>query len=137
MQQLETDYLVVGSGAVGMAFVDTLLAESNYRVVIVDQHGAPGGHWNDAYSFVRLHQPSAYYGVNSKPLGKNSKDVFGINQGMYERASAAELLSYYEQVMSGFIATGRVQYFPMCNYLGDYQFESTVSGANYQVNIAR
>ncbi len=137
MKQLETDYLVIGSGAVGMAFVDTLLAESNYRVVIVDQHGAPGGHWNDAYSFVRLHQPSAYYGVNSKSLGKNSKDVFGINQGMYERASAAELLSYYERVMAGFIATGRVQYFSMCNYLGDNQFESVVSGAKYQVNVAR
>jgi hypothetical protein len=137
MKQLETDYLVVGSGAVGMAFVDTLLAESNYRVVIVDQHGAPGGHWNNAYSFVRLHQPSAYYGVNSKPLGRNSKDVFGINQGMYERASAAELLSYYEQVMTGFIATGRVQYFPMCNHLGDHQFESVVSGAKYQVSVAR
>ncbi len=137
MQQLETDYLVVGSGAVGMAFVDTLLAESNYRVTIVDQHGAPGGHWNDAYSFVRLHQPSAYYGVNSKPLGKNSKDSFGINQGMYERASAAELLSYYEHAMAGFIATGRVQYFPMCNYLGDHQFQSVVSGAKHQVNVAR
>jgi hypothetical protein len=137
MQQLETDYLVVGSGAVGMAFVDTLLAESNYRVIIVDQHGAPGGHWNDAYSFVRLHQPSAYYGVNSKPLGKNSKDEIGINQGMYERASAAELLSYYEQAMAGFVATGRVQYFPMCNYRGDYQFESVVSGAKYRVDIAR
>jgi NAD(P)-binding Rossmann-like domain len=137
MKQLETDYLVVGSGAVGMAFVDTLLAESSYRVVIVDQHGAPGGHWNDAYSFVRLHQPSAYYGVNSKPLGKNSKDEFGINQGMYERASAAELLSYYEQVMTGFIATGRVQYFSMSNYLGDHQFESVVAGTKYQVNVAR
>ncbi len=26
----------------------------------------PGGHWTRAYPFVRLHQPSAYYGVNSR-----------------------------------------------------------------------
>ena len=62
------DYLVVGSGAVGMAFADSLVAESTDRVLIVDRHHAPGGHWNDAYPFVRLHQPSAYYGVNSREL---------------------------------------------------------------------
>jgi hypothetical protein len=137
MQHLETDYLVVGSGAVGMAFVDTLLTESTRHVIIVDQHGGPGGHWNDAYSFVKLHQPSAYYGVNSRPLGSNAKDAVGINQGMYERATAAELLSYYEQVMAGFLATGRVKYFPMCEYLGDNQFKSTMTGAIQQVSVRR
>jgi hypothetical protein len=137
MQQLETDYLVVGSGAVGMAFVDTLLTESAYNVIIVDQHGGPGGHWNDAYSFVKLHQPSAYYGVNSRPLGTNAKDAVGINQGMYERATASELLSYYEQVMAGFLATGRVKYFPMCEYLGDGQFKSTMTGTIQQVSVKR
>ncbi|MEL6216216.1 MAG: FAD/NAD(P)-binding protein, partial [Pseudomonadota bacterium] len=50
---LETDYLVVGSGAVGMAFADILLSESDADIVIVDRHDKPGGHWNDAYPFVR------------------------------------------------------------------------------------
>ena len=63
---LETDYLVIGGGAAAMAFVDTLLEETDARIVMVDQHDQPGGHWNDAYSFVRLHQPSAYYGVGSR-----------------------------------------------------------------------
>ena len=45
---LEADYLVVGSGAVGMAFADSLVAETTDRVLIVDRHPAPGGHWNDA-----------------------------------------------------------------------------------------
>ena len=35
---ISTDYLIVGSGAVGMAFVDTLLAESTATVVIVEAH---------------------------------------------------------------------------------------------------
>ena len=62
MQSLEADYLVIGTGAVGMAFVDTLLDESDASVIMVDNHHAPGGHWNDAYPFVRLHQPSHFYG---------------------------------------------------------------------------
>jgi cation diffusion facilitator CzcD-associated flavoprotein CzcO len=62
-----TDYLIVGAGAVGLAFADTLIDEDTAsHITIVDRHARPGGHWNDAYSFVALHQPSATYGVNSK-----------------------------------------------------------------------
>lgn len=46
---LETDYLVVGAGATGLAFVDTLLAETgDVHVTLIDRHAAPGGHWVDA-----------------------------------------------------------------------------------------
>ena len=62
MAVIDTDYLVVGAGAAGMAFVDSLIAGSDAGVVMVDRRHCPGGHWNDAYPFVRLHQPSAYYG---------------------------------------------------------------------------
>jgi hypothetical protein len=144
MQHIYTDYLVVGSGAVGMAFVDTLLQESTSSIVIVDRHHGPGGHWNDAYSFVRLHQPSAYYGVGSRALGANAKDAVGMNKGMYERATAAELISYYEQVMQGFLATGRVRYFSKSNYTQDlgklpttdeHQFVELLSGKTYRVSV--
>jgi hypothetical protein len=47
----------------------------------------PRGHWNDTNPFIRLHQPSAYYGVNSMPLGADTIDGWGVNAGMYERAS--------------------------------------------------
>jgi hypothetical protein len=116
MQRIETDYLIIGSGAVGMAFADSLVQHSTDRIVFVDRHHAPGGHWNDAYSFVRLHQPSGFYGVNSRELGGNGRDTNPLNQGMCERASAAEILSYYDAVMQDFLASGRVQYFPMCNF---------------------
>ena len=55
------DYLVVGGGATGMAFVDTLLHhhEGNPSVVMVDAHESPGGQWHDSYEFVRLHHPTA------------------------------------------------------------------------------
>jgi len=139
-QVKDADYLIVGSGAAGMAFADTLLTESDASIVMVDRHHGPGGHWNDAYPFVRLHQPSAYYGVNSKKLGHDARDETGLNIGMYERATGAEIVSYYQQLMQDFLASGRVQYFPMCDYIGgdpvtSHQFKSLMTGEVRQVNV--
>jgi cation diffusion facilitator CzcD-associated flavoprotein CzcO len=50
--------------------------------VIVDRNHQPGGHWTTAYPFVRLHQPSAFYGVNSQPLGSDLIDSVGRNSGL-------------------------------------------------------
>ena len=136
-QPIDTDYLIIGSGAVGMAFADTLFHETDASMVIVDRHHGPDGHWNDAYPFVRLHQPSVYYGVNSRKLGSDSKDGSGINVGMYERATGAELVSYYEQVMQVFLASGRVSYFPMCDYVGNHTFKSLTSGAERAVTVRK
>ena len=86
---MKTDYLIIGSGAVGMAFADTLLDESDAHITIVDRHDKPGGHWNDSYSFVTLHQPSAFYGLNSRELGSHRKDDSGPNRGMFEHARTA------------------------------------------------
>ena len=77
MREVETDYLVVGAGASGMAFVDTLVAHTDAEVVLVDRRHRPGGHWLDAYPFVRLHQPSAYYGVESRSLGNDASTSTG------------------------------------------------------------
>ena len=66
---IETDYLVVGAGALGMGFVDTLIQNSDADAVMIDRRHRPGGHWLDSYPFVQLHQPSMNYGVNSTPLG--------------------------------------------------------------------
>lgn len=102
MHTIEADYLVVGAGAMGMAFTDTLLSEtseSQARVVLVDRNHQPGGHWTVAYPFVRLHQPSAFYGVNSLPLGSGAIDDFGWNEGLYELATAAEVCAYYSHVL--------------------------------------
>jgi hypothetical protein len=135
---IDTDYLIIGAGAVGMAFADTLLDETDAHITIVDRHGKPGGHWNDAYPFVALHQPSAFYGVNSTQLGSGEKDVAGLNKGYYELATGSEVNSYFERVMhQRFIPSGRVSYFPMSDYLGDGRFVSLLSGQETTVNIAR
>lgn len=117
--RIETDYLVVGAGAMGLAFADTLLDECDARILVVDRHGQPGGHWNDAYSFVRLHQPSAFYGVNSRALGSGRKDRTGLNRGLYEMASGREVLDHFGQVMDQrLLPSGRVGYLPMTSHEG-------------------
>jgi hypothetical protein len=120
MRTIEADYLVVGAGTMGLAFIDTLVAESDATVVVVDRNDQPGGHWTSAYPFVRLHQPSAYYGVNSRHLGSDTIDAAGLNAGYYELASGAEVCAYFDAVMrQQLLPTGRVTYLPMSEYLGD------------------
>jgi hypothetical protein len=140
--EIETDYLVVGAGAAGMAFADALLTHSDATITIVDRRHAPGGHWIDAYPFVRLHQPSTFYGVASTPLGKDAIDQSGLNAGFYELAGADELRAYYAHVMQQrFIASGRVRFFPCSDYIGGesgrHRFVSRLTGATQEVRVRR
>ena len=108
------DYLVIGGGATGMAFCDTLLAtqtmtnqaknennntttttsssssSSSLQIVILDQHAFAGGHWHDSYDFVRLHQPSSMYGVETRALEKEASML----------ATKQEILNYYRNVQT-------------------------------------
>jgi len=139
---LETDYLVVGTGAAGMAFTDTLLSHSDATVTLVDRRHAPGGHWTDVYPFVRLHQPSAFYGVSSVPLGSGTVDRNGVNAGFHEQAGADELRAYYAQVMERhFLPTGRVQHLPCSDHRigpdGRHFVTSRLTGAVREVRVRR
>lgn len=139
MKQLETDYLVIGSGAVSLTFVDTLIEEdAEASFIIVDRYHAPGGHWNDSYPFVRLHQPSAFYGVASTDLGSNRIDQSGSNHGFYELASGPEVLAYFDKVMrERLLASGRVRYFPMHDYKDEGVFGSLLNDDVYRVKVNR
>jgi hypothetical protein len=139
---IDTDYLVVGAGAAGMAFTDSLLTHSDASVAIVDRRHAPGGHWVDAYPFVRLHQPSAFYGVSSVPLGSDAIDQSGLNAGFYELANADQLRAYYAQLMQQhFLPGGRVRYFPGSDYEagdnGAHRFRSRLTGETHEVRVRR
>lgn len=135
---IEADYLVIGSGAVGMAFADILLTESDATIVIVDRYAKPGGHWNAAYPFVQLHQPSQFYGISSRELSRGRLEQGGLNDGLNELASGAEVSAYFDDVMRHqFLPSGRVQYFPMCDYTGDGRFVSKVGGQEYRVNVKK
>ena len=107
---ITVDYLIIGAGAMGMAFADVMVHESDYTIAIVDRNDAPGGHWTMSYPFVRLHGPSSFYGVNSKPMASDSLG------GGANLASGHEILDYYDQVMRNtLLASGRVTYLPKHN----------------------
>jgi hypothetical protein len=134
---IKTDYLIVGAGAMGMAFADTLVSESDARLVIVDRGPQPGGHWTRAYPFVRLHQPSAYYGVNSRKLETGAIDRVGWNEGLHELATGGEVCAYFDRIMQReLLPTGRVRYFPMSDYLGDGRIR-TLAGTEVCVDVRR
>jgi hypothetical protein len=140
MASFDTDYLIIGAGANGLAFADTLLTDSDADITLVDRRDQPGGHWNDAYPFVRLHQPSAFYGVNSLPLGTGQLDTSGHNAGLYELASGTEVTAYFQQVMAQrLLASGRVRFLNQTEFLG---FEggtattrTSISGQQRQITV--
>jgi NAD(P)-binding Rossmann-like domain len=130
---LEADYLVVGAGAVGLAFTDALVNYADVKVVMVDRRHSVGGHWLNAYPFVRLHQASSFYGVASTHLGEDRIQESGPEAGMHERATAPEICAYYARVRERLVASGQVSFYPNCDYLGEGRFISRLSGQGYEV----
>jgi len=134
--RLTTDYLLIGAGAMGMAFADTLVAETKATITIVDRHLRPGGHWNIAYPFVTLHQPSSFYGVASRELSQGRIDDVGLNKGLADLATLPEIQAYYEAVMRDtLLPTGRVTYLPSSDYQGDGKVMNTRSGQVTEVDF--
>jgi len=113
----------------GMAFADELqIQDPECSIIIVDRHASPGGHWNDAYPFVTLHQPALFYGVNSELLGTGGGDL----------SSRAEILAYYERVLAKMLRSGRVQYFPQSDSMGGTRFRSLLEpDLEYEVRVHR
>ena len=131
---VEADYLVVGAGAMGMAFTDALIDHSDARVVMVDRRDGPGGHWRGAYPFVRLHQSSTFYGVASTLLGGGRVQTSGPEAGLHERADQATIVAYFETVLAErMVGPGRVELFPSSDHLGGRSFVSHTSGEQYDV----
>jgi hypothetical protein len=115
----ETDYVIVGAGAAGLAFADTIVDETDATITMVDRRERVGGHWRDAYPFVRLHLSSALYGVNSTPLGKNERQTSGRNAGFYEQATGDEVCAYFDDVLHTRLeANGRVTFLGGHEHLG-------------------
>ncbi len=129
---LDVDYLVVGAGAMGMAFTDALVDHADVRVALVDRRPGPGGHWLAAYPFVRLHQASAFYGVASTLLGGGRLQEQGPEAGLQERATRDEIVDYYERVLARMLDSGRVELLSGSEYAGDRRVVSG-SGERYAV----
>lgn len=140
-RKLETDYLVVGAGAMGMAFTDALIDHADVHVTLVDRRHIAGGHWEDAYPFVRLHQASLFYGVASTELGTGAIQYQGPETGLHERAHQPEVLAYFDDILQRrFIGPGRVRFLGGHDYReadGRHLVTSIESGETAQVDVRR
>jgi hypothetical protein len=138
---LHTDYLVVGAGAMGMAFVDSLIDHADVHVTLVERRHAAGGHWQDAYPFVQLHQASAFYGVASTVLGTGAVQQQGPETGLHERARRSEIQHYYDDILyRRFVASGRVTFLGASEYHTDgtsHLVTSRVSSETTEVHVRR
>ena len=141
MRSLETDYLVVGAGAMGMAFTDALIDHADVHVTLVDRRHAVGGHWQDAYPFVQLHQASLFYGVASTVLGGGAVQQSGPEVGLQERARQSEIRAYYDDILyRRFLGSGRVTFLGGSEYHTDgssHLVTSRVSGETVQIDARR
>ena len=131
---VEVDYLVVGAGATGMGFTDALIDHADVRVALVDRRHGVGGHWLAAYPFVRLHQSSTFYGVASTVLGGGRRQEHGPEAGLHERADQPTICGYYDDLLAErMVGSGRVEFFPGCDYVGERTFVSRDSGQRFEV----
>ncbi|MER6937984.1 pyridine nucleotide-disulfide oxidoreductase [Nocardioides sp. NPDC127514] len=134
---VDVDYLVVGAGAMGMAFTDALIEHADVRVALADRRHGVSGHWLEAYPFVRLHQASAFYGVASTLLGGGQLQQRGPEKGLQERATQAEICAYYARILEQMVESGKVEFFPNSEYVGDGTVVSHISGERFEMPGAR
>ncbi|HTN78854.1 MAG TPA: NAD(P)/FAD-dependent oxidoreductase [Acidimicrobiales bacterium] len=141
MRTAETDYLVVGAGAMGMAFTDALIDHADVHVTLVDRRHTASGHWQDAYPFVQLHQASLFYGVASTVLGTGAIQQQGPEAGLHERAHQPEIEAYYGDVLRRrFVGSGRVTFLGGCEHRTEgsaHVVTSRVSGESTEVRVRR
>ena len=136
---LETDYLIIGAGAMGLAFADEVLTRTDdATMIIADKRHAPGGHWNDAYAFVKLHQPSIFYGVESTPMGRDQIETDGPNKGFMALAEGPEILAYFHALMRDrLLPSGRVRFLSLTEAGEDGRWRHVLSGETGAVAVKR
>ncbi len=132
-EAMRADYLVVGAGASGMAFVDALIDHADVNVSVVDRRCAVGGHWLDAYPFVACTRLRRSTGCRRPCSGAGRVQTAGPEKGLHERATASAVCAYYERVLERLTASGRVRFQPGCEYIGGTSYISGLTGKRHDV----
>ena len=110
---VEADYLVVGAGAMGMAFTDALIDHADVRVALVDRRhgvGRPLARRPTRSCACTSHR--RFYGVASTVLGGGRIQEHGPEAGLHERADQPTICAYYDDVLADrMLGSGRVEFF--------------------------
>lgn len=86
------ELVVVGAGIAGLNALNaaTEYLPRNARVLLLDQKDAPGGMWNTAYDYVRLHQPHPMFTVgNMKWNWSKPRDYLAARDEVQNHLSGA------------------------------------------------
>lgn len=127
---LEIDYIIIGAGLPGLVFANTLLSGSDARIALVDHQGVPGGHWTQLADFSRAPPPHSAFGINSFSIHNWRPGTNPIQRDTV-LAYCAHILEHH------LLRSGRVAYFPKCNYNGDGEIYSIESGQAQKLVIAQ
>ena len=112
-----------------MSFIDTLLTEDPIcTVVLADRNASAGGHWTTAYPFVKLHQTSSNYGVNSVRLGLSTDRRGREKEDANDLRAGEEVCEYYNKVTQQFLDSGRVRCYFNTEYSCDADDDGKKSG---------
>jgi hypothetical protein len=111
------------------------------HVTLVDRRHTAGGHWQDAYPFVQLHQASLFYGVASTVLGTGAVQERGPEVGLQERAHQPEIQAYFDDVLRRrFLGSGKVTFLGAHEHHTDgssHLVTSHVSGETTTIDVRR
>jgi hypothetical protein len=90
------DLCILGAGIAGLnaLFAATHYLTSSQRVVLIDRNPRPGGMWNDAYDYVRLHQPHGLFTAGNIPwkLGRPRDYLAGKSEVLDHLQHCVEVL---------------------------------------------
>ena len=71
-------------------------------------------------------------------MSQGKKDKTGLNKGLCDLATGAEILAYFDDVMrQKFLSSGRVRFFPLSSFKGDCVFENRLSGQVTKVTVRK
>ena len=108
---VEADYLVIGAGVMGMAFIDALIDHAEGHVALVDRLQAAGGHWLAARPSVRLHQTSASTASPRPCSGNGSIQEEGPRRGRRAADQPTPAPTTHDAPTSRRLASERVEFF--------------------------
>ena len=132
---LEADYLVVGAGAMGMAFVDVLVTETDATAILVDRQVATGRPLDRRLpvrsgSTSRARSTGPTLGPSAPTPSTRSGGTPACTSWPRRPRCAPTTTSCST---SALLPSGRVRFFGSSDYDGDHRFTSNLSGVTTAV----
>ena len=126
----DVDYLILGANIYSLVFANAVLETCDAHVALIDPRGEPGGHWHQVPDFSRLPPPYSAFGLPSFSIQDWQPERNHIDRG--------GVLAYCAHVLTQrLLPSGRVHYFPRCDYRGGGKIVSIDTGEVRKITVKR